>query len=306
MSSQPQVSLESELGLAEIPASRDDVIDAMMPRFVFSPFLTLLLDSERIKPRLIMPARITVLLPFYRHERNFEFLRESEAISRDESMSANEFEDRLVRPGDVVKTLKNIFATSGSVPTGFIELGSLQGREPDKRREDKDLLLRIQNACFPQEPADGYHQMEMLEEAAQAVDDALSLQVVNALIESTSTAIAFCNLHIAGTEAELERAAAGGENAKGNKIMLSSFDRQVCDWIRRPYPKITSKLTYEQLQPAALPAPTALDPSVLGQAIAGSMPAIIAGLREAGLLAEGKEHAGSVRSQAARPHRKKS
>jgi hypothetical protein len=299
--------LTPEFGEADPKAGGSAVklINAILPRFVFSPFLTLPLDNERLMPRLIKPARITTIREFVRHDRNFEFLKESEAISQSESMNNAEFVHTLVRPGDIEMTLRNVFGYSGSVATGFIIIDELTGQEPDKREEDKQLIVDLQAGLLPFEPADSIEQIEMLEEAlaSKMKDlDGIYGKVGQRLLDSTLTARAFCEQHIANTEAEMEmRASAGGSDQARGKMMLSAFDRMVCDWLRRPYPRISSKLTYEaetrgrgdtatrgQGDSAASGNDRAtIDPNVLGHAIAASMPGIIEGLKEAGVIETG-------------------
>jgi hypothetical protein len=288
-------------------ASAGQLASALLPRFVFSPFLTLPLDNERLKPRLIKPARITIIKEFVRHDRNFEFLKESEAISQNESMNNSEFVHTLVRPGDIERTLKNVFGYSGSVATGFIVIDELTGYEPDKREDDKRLILDLQRFLLPREPLDSLEQIELLETALSKVNGReerdtreLYRNVAQRLLDSTLTARAFCEQHIANTEAEMEmRASAGGSDQARGKMMLSAFDRMVCDWLRRPYPRISSKLTYEpqeretrgggdtetrrQAESGRGDAAT-LDPDLLSQAIASSVPAIISGLEKAGVI----------------------
>jgi len=307
----------AELGEADpgAGASAGQLVNAILPRFVFSPFLTLPLDNERLKPRLIKPARITIIKEFVRHDRNFEFLKESEAISQNESMNNSEFVNTLVRPGDIERTLKNVFGYSGSVATGFIVIDELTGYEPDKREADKRLILDLQRFLLPREPMDSLEQIELLETALSNVNGReeqatgeLYRKVGQRLLDSTLTARAFCEQHIANTEAEMEmRASAGGSDQARGKMMLSAFDRMVCDWLRRPYPRISSKLTYEpqeretrrQAESGRGDAGTrgggdaetkgrgdaaTLDPDLLGQAIANSVPAIISGLEKAGVI----------------------
>src|SRR5215467_583119 len=244
-------TLAPEFGEADPNAggSATKLVNAMLPRFVFSPFLTLPLDNERLQPRIIKPARITTIREFVRHDRNFEFLKESEAISRNESMNNAEFVHTLVRPGDIEMTLKNVFGYSGSVATGFMIIAELTGYEPDKRPEDKQLIVDLQAFFLPVEPIDSVDQLEMLEDALSNKmkdRDGNYGKVGQRLLDSTLTARAFCDQHIANTEAEMEmRASAGGSDQARGKMMLSAFDRMVCDWLRRPYPRISSKLTYE-------------------------------------------------------------
>lgn len=296
--------LTPEFGEADPKAGGSAVklINAMLPRFVFSPFLTLPLDNERLMPRLIKPARITTIREFVRHDRNFEFLKESEAISQSESMNNAEFVHTLVRPGDIEMTLRNVFGYSGSVATGFIIIDELTGQEPDKREEDKQLIVALQKALLPFEPTDSLDQIEMLEEALSKKikdHDGLYGKVGQRLLDSTLTARAFWEQHIANTEAEMEmRASAGGSDQARGKMMLSAFDRMVCDWLRRPYPRISSKLTYEAETRGRGDTATrgrgddgdraTIDPNVLGQAIANSMPAIVSGLKKAGVIAATK------------------
>jgi hypothetical protein len=296
--------LTPEFGEADPKAGGSAVklINAMLPRFVFSPFLTLPLDNERLMPRLIKPARITTIREFVRHDRNFEFLKESEAISQNESMNNAEFVHTLVRPGDIEMTLRNVFGYSGSIATGFIIIDELTGQEPDKRDEDKQLIVGLQTALLPFEPADSIEQIEMLEEALASKmkdHDGIYGKVGQRLLDSTLTARAFCEQHIANTEAEMEmRASAGGSDQARGKMMLSAFDRMVCDWLRRPYPRISSKLTYEAETRGRADTETrgrgddgnrsTIDPNVLGQAIANSMPAIVSGLKKAGVIAATK------------------
>jgi hypothetical protein len=296
--------LMPEFGEADPKAGGSAVklINAMLPRFVFSPFLTLPLDNERLMPRLIKPARITTIREFVRHDRNFEFLKESEAISQNESMNNAEFVHTLVRPGDIEMTLRNVFGYSGSVATGFIIIDELTGQEPDKRDEDKQLIVDLQTALLPFEPADSIEQIKMLEEAlaSKMKDlDGIYGKVGQRLLDSTLTARAFCEQHIANTEAEMEmRASAGGSDQARGKMMLSAFDRMVCDWLRRPYPRISSKLTYEAETRGRGDTATrgrgddgdrsTIDPNVLGHAIAASMPGIIEGLKGAGVIRTGR------------------
>jgi len=314
----------AELGEADpgAGASAVQLVNAMLPRFVFSPFLTLPLDNERLKPRLIKPARITMIKEFVRHDRNFEFLKESEAISQNESMNNSEFVNTLVRPGDIERTLKNVFGYSGGVATGFIVIDELTGYEPDKREADKRLILDLQKFLLPREPMDSLEQIELLETALSNVNGReeeaardLYRKVGQRLLDSTLTARAFCEQHIANTEAEMEmRASAGGSDQARGKMMLSAFDRMVCDWLRRPYPRISSKLTYEpqeretrrpvgssafrrEVEGEDVAGDRTLDPNVLGQAIANSIPAVIQGLKEAGVIETKEKRRGDAKGK---------
>jgi hypothetical protein len=280
-----RVPVQADLGEAEPGVLEDakSIVDQQLPRFCFSPFLTLPLDNERIKPRIIRPAIITVIRQFVRQERNFEWMKESEAVSQQESLQGREFDYTVRPPGETEGVLTRLFGMSGNIKTGFCFISELLGREPDKRVEDKRLIVNLQQELLPELPKDGPEQMELLEEAFQRVQglDPVYGEVCARLLESTEQALAYCAHHMAETEGEMEARAGGGAEARG-KLMLSNFDRRVCDWLRRPYPRISSKLSYGQMQPAQTSAPA---PAVdLAAIVSASTAATIAALKEAGIF----------------------
>lgn len=204
-------------------------------RFVFSPFA--LIDCRnnvfgRVGFDYIQPGRIHMISDFTYPVPNQKRLESG-------NTSEPEFADFTWEAGYIYESIMRGNEFDSNIPTGFNELSSLFGLDPDASQSDAELLMDIQQTLLLSLPETGFKMLEELmgREAFAEQKGAIYTATLERMIQLTNDAVDYIRLVASELRDGMAQRQAG---VLGHRGRLFADDKRLFAWIEEKPPELRS------------------------------------------------------------------
>lgn len=210
--------------------------DLQKVRFLFSPLLYIDTRYDQAGFQSIEPGVITVVDTYRMQIPNTKRIQEGIDSSEPEMVMHER------KPGIIANRILSNNREDDGVPTGLCELVELAGLNPNRSREDEQLIADLQATLWPMNYATGQEQLLALMSCDLTGKPEVYARTQARMIEAVENAIAYCDARYVELVDELSQRAAGGEGAKGRRSKVDAMGHRLCAYVDREVPVIASPL----------------------------------------------------------------